>query len=548
MTQSSMLHRQLTLALAAVTLVACAPGGDGARPVGEATVLTIATAADADALLPPLVTTTQGKQVVDLLFDHLAEAREPITTIGDGGFGPQLAQRWTWAPDSLSIAFVLDPRARWHDGTPVRAADVAFSYALYTDPAVGSIHAGGLAGIDSVTVRDSLTAVVWWAHRHPEQFFQVAYNLAILPRHLLAAVPRDSLLASPFASRPVGSGRYRFVQWNRQRDLLLEADSANYRGAPSAGRVVWVVAPDPTAAWLRVLSGEADVLETLRGDAYTEARRSSTVRAVEYPSLDYAYLLFNQRRTIAGTPRLFADRALRLALSQAVDRAAVVANALDSLGYVARGPFTRETEGVDATIEPPAFDSAAGARALDALGWVRDPATGVRQRGGRPLRIGLLLPGSSGTRRRVAVVLQAQFQAVGVQVDVDVADAKAYGARLAAGDFDAALNVWRTDPSPSSIRQVWGSVQGDDAGANYGRYSNVAFDAALDSATTTFDPAVRRRWFTQAYQTIVDDAAAIWLYEPRNFAAISTRVTPKGMRADAWWAALSEWQVASATR
>lgn len=118
-----------------------------------------------------------------------------------------------------------------------------------------------------------------------------------------------------------------------------------------------------------------------------------------------------------------------------------------------------------------------------------------------------------------------------------------FGARLEQGDFDAALNMWRADPSPAGIRRVWGSARGRDIGANFGRYANATFDALVDSASTAFSAAQRRAWYRSAYQTLVDDAAAIWLYEPRNFAAVNSRVQPTGMRADAWWAALADWQV-----
>ena len=169
--------RRLSVALVScLTLSACS-GSDAGKPATRASVLTISTVADADALIPPLVSTTSGKQAVDRLYDFLAEAKTPISTSGDGGFGPQLATRWQWAPDSLSIAFSIDPRARWHDGASVRASDVRFSFALFTDPKVASMHASDFVGIDSVSVRDSLTAVVWWHARSPEQFFQIAYNL-----------------------------------------------------------------------------------------------------------------------------------------------------------------------------------------------------------------------------------------------------------------------------------------------------------------------------------------------------------------------------------
>ena len=266
----------------------------------------IATAADADALVPPLVATTAGKQVVDLLFDHLAApATAPVETVGDAGFRPELARRWTWAADSLSIAFELDPEARWHDGKPVTAPDVRFSFHLFTDPAVASTHARSFEGIDSVTVRDARTAVIWWARRHPEQFFQAAYNLAVMPRHLLDTVPRSQLLASAFAAHPVGSGRYRFERWDRKRQLVLVADGANYRGRPRFDRVIWTVAPDPNTATMAVLAGQADVLEVLRGDAVARVAQVPTLRTVEYGSLDYGYLVFNQR---PARPRAAHDR------------------------------------------------------------------------------------------------------------------------------------------------------------------------------------------------------------------------------------------------
>lgn len=543
--------RSPVLALIVTGLVAVGCGKSDSAPSenGRASVLTISTPADADALVPPLVATTQGKQAVDLLFDFLAEPTAPIETVGDQGFKPQLASRWSWSPDSLSIAFSIDPRARWHDGKPVRASDVRFSFALYTDPKVASPHASNFAGIDSVSVRDSLTAVVWWHARQPEQFFQLAYNLAILPEHLLANVARDSLAQSSFAEHPVGSGRYRFEKWNRQHDLVFLADSGNYRGKPNASRIVWLIAADPTAASLSVLSGQADVLESVRGDAFTQARKSSNVRTAEYGSLDYAYMIFNVQRTVGGNRQLFADRALRVALTQSIDRASIVANALDSLGAVALGPFTRGTATVDTTMRQLAFDTLAAARVLDSLGWNVDAKDGVRRKAGRALQFEVLVPSSSATRQRVAVLLQAQFKKIGVDMQVAPLEPQIFGTRLEKGDFDAALNMWRTDPSPSTIRQVWGSPKGKEIGANFGRYSNARFDATIDSATSTFSAARRRALFREAYQTIVDDAAAVWLYEPRNFAAINTRVQPTGMRADAWWAQLANWKLSEpATR
>ncbi|MEP6779924.1 MAG: peptide ABC transporter substrate-binding protein [Gemmatimonadaceae bacterium] len=508
-------------------------------------VLTISTPADADALLPPLVQTTQGKQAVDMIFDYLAEPIASIETVGDAGFRGSLATSWSWSHDSLSIAFAIDPRARWHDGRPVRANDVKFSYSLYVDPVVASPHAGDFKGIDSVSVRDSLTAVVWWKKRNPEQFFQIVYGLAILPEHLLATEPRATLAQSAFAQHPIGSGRYRFEKWTRQQQLLLVADSNNFRGRPGFNRVVWIVAADPTAASLSVLSGQADVLDQVRGDAFVKARAMPSLKTIEYGSLDYAYMQFNFERNVSGSHRLFGDRALRMAFASALDRKAMVANALDSLGAVALGPFTRSAVDADTMLRQIPFSVQQAASTLDSLGWKLDTKDSVRKRNGKALQFELLIPASSATRQKFGVLIQAQLRAVGVKVDVAPVEPGIFASRLQKGDFDAALNMWHTDPSPTAVAGVWGSPHGKDPGANFGRYSNVAFDSLVDSAANSFDRGKRRALLQRAYQLIVDDAPAVWLYEPRNFAAVNARVVTVGMRADAWWAAIPSWRSAN---
>ena len=91
-------HCVTVLALAAAAGCSSPEAKEGDDNRAAATTLTMVSAADADALLPPLVSTTQGKQVVDQLFDRLAEPVSPVETVGDGGFRPQLANGWSWSP------------------------------------------------------------------------------------------------------------------------------------------------------------------------------------------------------------------------------------------------------------------------------------------------------------------------------------------------------------------------------------------------------------------------------------------------------------------
>jgi peptide/nickel transport system substrate-binding protein len=170
----------------------------------------------------------------------------------------------------------------------------------------------------------------------------------------------------------------------------------------------------------------------------------------------------------------------------------------------------------------------------------------MRQRNGRPLAFRILTPASSNTRQRLAVLLQEQYRQAGIAVTVDAVDPATFGQRLVQGDFDTALHLWHADPSPATIAQAWGAPRGDDIGANYSRYRNAAVDALVDSASRDFKAARRTEAFRQAYQAMVDDAAAVWLYEPRNLLGVRRTVAPVGMRADAWWAELANWRPAPA--
>src|SRR4051812_13644759 len=132
---------------------------------------------DPAPLLPPLEVDVASRQIGDQIYDLLADMGSGMNTVGDAGFTPSLAHSWAWAPDSMAIAFSIDPRARWHDGKLVTARDVRFSLELTKDPKTASQVAAALVNVDSITVRDSLTAVAWFHKRTPEQFYDLAYQL-----------------------------------------------------------------------------------------------------------------------------------------------------------------------------------------------------------------------------------------------------------------------------------------------------------------------------------------------------------------------------------
>ena len=281
-------------ALCALLLCACSNDGRlaGAK---RATTLVISLPSDADNLLPPLSTSEVAGQVDAMLFEKLAEIDDSMNVIGDKGARPSLADSWSWAPDSLSIAFHLDPKARWQDGVPVRAADVIYSFNINKSKTVGSSLIPLLADVDSVTARDSLTPVVWFHGRSLEQFYNAATQVRVLPAHLLQTIPDSALQTSPFGRNPVGSGPYKFVRWVSGSTIEVAADSTFHRGRPKIDRIIWSVTASPDAAMLRLFSGEANFADKLRKQDVEQIAKHPELKLVRYPSMLAFFVRFNER-------------------------------------------------------------------------------------------------------------------------------------------------------------------------------------------------------------------------------------------------------------
>jgi peptide/nickel transport system substrate-binding protein len=541
---------RLIFPIAAITM-ACGTdrGTSSTSPTGGTVIASIP--GDAAEIFPAFVGEQNGAVVRDLVFDRLAAIGPGLNTVGDKGFTPQLAKSWMWANDSLSVAFSLDPKARWHDGKPVTAADVKYSFATYADPKTHSPVAPLLANIDSVSVRDSSTAVFHFKKRTPEQFYDVAFQLFIVPEHVYGKIPLEALRTSELIKTPIGSGRFRFVGWEPDVRIELVADTANYRGRPKLDRVTLMPYTEPAAAAAQVLTNQSDFIQAYPIDRIAELDSSKVARAQTVPTQQYTFLGMNPfvpRSTRHEPHPIFSDIRVRRALSMAVDRTAMLHNVFGDLGRIGHGPFPMGLTTSDSTLRLPPYDTAAAAALLDSAGWKRG-SNGMRSKNGRPLRFSMISLATSVPRNKYAVLLQEAFRRLGVRADIEQMDGKAFQAHVVpegnhAGDFDTMLNAFQPDPSVSGAKQNWATEGIGPEGQNWLFYSNKTVDAALDSSIASFDPAKAKAYASRAFQQVIDDVPAIWLYDVIYVAGVNRRVEVPPLRSEGWHANLADWSIA----
>jgi peptide/nickel transport system substrate-binding protein len=490
--------------------------------------------------IPTLLNGAGHKDISEQLFLPLARLGPTLATTGERGFEPQLARSWS-RRDSLTLVFELDPRARWHDGRPVTARDIAFTLDRARNPALAPRLAEVLRYIASVTAESERRVVVRFARYYPEQLYDVVYHVSPLPEHIVAAIPADKLAQSDFARTPVGNGPFRWVRLVPGEFIELAANPDFFLGRPRVQRFIARIVGDASARLNMLLSGEADATETVLPPLASLERieRDPALRIVRTPTFTVGYILFNQRdRADSSRPHpILGDADVRRALVMALDRERISRAAYGAYSRVPVGPVSQLLWIRDPSVKPVAYDTAGARRLLAARGWIDRDGDGVLDRDGRPLALTISIPNTSPVRLLMAPIAQEQWRQLGIQVNVDAMEFPRFLERRQGRDFDMDISSAQQDPSPTGLVQSWSCA--GRAGSNVGSYCNPRIDSLIERAR--YSAGDTRPLWNDVISTITSDAPAAFLYAPTYATVVSRRFRNVHIRPEALWASVWQW-------
>ncbi|MGE5268946.1 MAG: ABC transporter substrate-binding protein [Thiohalocapsa sp.] len=198
---------------------------------------------------------------------------------------PTLAEKWAMSEDGLSWAFTLRDGIKFHDGSPVTAEDVKFSFERYR----GASHDLMKKQVASIEVRDPRN-VTFKLHK-PWPDFLTFYSTAsgagwIVPKAYVEKVGDDG-----FKKHPIGAGPYKFVSFTPGVELVLEAFDGYWRKKPAVKRLVMKVIPEESTRLAALKGGEIDIAYSIRGDLARELQRTAglTLKSVVLQATNWIY-------------------------------------------------------------------------------------------------------------------------------------------------------------------------------------------------------------------------------------------------------------------
>lgn len=491
------------LAAAAVALTlglaACSPSNGSSS--GGVSAFTVARTGDIDKLDPQLATAFQTQQTLGLVYSSL------VKTGNDGSIQPDLATKWTLAPDNLTLTLTLRSGVTWQDGSAFTSADVKASLERILDQATGAVARSNLTMISGVDTPDPVTVVLHLS----KPAAALLYSLATVNASIVSA---KDIAAGTVGKTPHGTGPFAWKQWDQGQQVVLTSNRTYYGGAPAIGTLTFRVIPDEASILSGMKAGAFQVGQISDPAIAQQAGSGGGFDLVKQPALSYHTLMLNGRR---GP---LQNQQVRQAIACAVDRDQVLKTAAYGDGKVT-GPITSPayqyppTDGLPCT--PGDLDRAK--ELLSSAGYAKGFTLNT-----------IVETGEYATAGAEAQNLQAQLAKIGVNLQLRQLPTSPYVQAWLAADYDAAvaLNGGSYDPYLMYGRYfATGGSLSKPGGIESPKLADL-----LAQGNATSDEARRKAVYGDLQKELTAQAPWVWMFRSDDYYLVKSGVNGFAPRPD----------------
>jgi peptide/nickel transport system substrate-binding protein len=521
--QPSAMWRRTISALVVVLCAGLCASAQAATAAASEQDLRIGLLAEPTTLDPHFHNLTPNDSALSHVYERLIQVDDKSALI------PGLAASWA-ATNDLTWVFKLRAGVTWHDGRAFTADDVVYTFERAAS--VPNSPSGFASAIKGKTIRkiDDLTVEISTPAADPLLLHQVA-RIMIVPRSNPSTMKTEDFNSTKAA---IGTGPFRVAEYAAGKHLMLVRNDAYWGEKSKWQRIVLQPIPDGPQRVAALTAGEVDLIEDVPTADIARLKGEPTVEVVQAVTQRVIYLHLDQFRDTTshiaardGTaiPNPLLDKRVRIALSKAINRDAIVSRVMGGAAIPASQFLADGFSGTAAPLRPMAYDP--------------DGAKKLLAEAGLPQGFKLTLHGTIGRYTndvRVAEAIAQMFQRVGIETTLVSLPAAEFFARASSGDkgrpeFSVILAGRSTDTgevsdSLNALVQTTNAATGAGA-ANRGRFSNTDVDTLIEAAQATMDPKARAELLAQASVLAIAEGAIVPVYHPVRTWAMRKGLTYK---------------------
>jgi oligopeptide transport system substrate-binding protein len=453
---------------------------------------------DPASLDPAQLTDYYAITVANQIFDSLVEFDAHLNVV------PGLAQSWSSSRDGVVWTFNLRKAVQFHNGREMTADDVVYSLSRILDPSVRSPLSWLLDKVKGASAFQEGSARELEGIRAVDRYtVQITLSdpftpfISILGLPHTSVVPKEAVerLDADFATSPVGTGPFRFVRWERAREITLEANKHYFLGRPALDRVHFLIFPGNAVGSMITAFEQGELEESpIPPERRKEMLNSNTYKVIQKPVLSILLFGFNLERPP------FNRREVRQAFNYAVDKIRMNHETQANRYVVARGILPPGMPGYNPEVQGYSYDPD---KAKELLAQAGHP-------GGTeltPITISSTLLKSTEIRQECEAVRQ-YLKNIGVEAELgEFEDWPAFQRALEQGGTQLFRYAWYADyPDPDAFFYPLFHSQSAN---NYFRYRNPTVDGLIDEGRRETDDLRRVKLYREAEQLILNDAPGV---------------------------------------
>jgi peptide/nickel transport system substrate-binding protein len=439
---------------------------------------------------PRFATDANSVRVGRLIYNSLlrADARGQLVM--------ELAEHWQMADDRTYV-FDLRKDVKFHDGRPLTARDVKYTYQSILDPRNHSPNRGLLKTLMAVDVLSTYRARFRLSEPHAP--FVEQFTLGIVPA-------RSESSAASTRTLPPGSGPFMLASSEPGEKIVLKANASYWDGAPNVAGLVFKIVPDSMVRVLEFKNGSVDFLQNdIEPDMLPWLRKNTDASVQIRQGTTFQYIGINLNHPI------LRHRKVRQAIACAIDRQRIIRYVLKDLAMPASGLLSPLNWAYESAVESWPHDPERAKHLLDEAGFP-DPD------GDGPLpRFKLSFKTTNiDLRQRIAEAFKEQLQAVGIELEIRSYEWGTFYSDVKKGNFHLFSLAWVGVMDPDIYYQIFHSASVPPDGDNRGHYANPDLDRLLERGRRAVNIDERRAIYAEVQKIVARDLPYIPLWWVKN--------------------------------